>query len=80
MKRFYKYMIMGAAALGVASCNDSFLDRTPTNDLNDEAFWNTTEDLEAYCNGIYNETGNNSSYMFMIGYNSDPWSVKLAGP
>lgn len=80
MKRFYKYMIMGAAALGMASCNDSFLDRTPTNDLNDEAFWNTTEDLEAYCNGIYNEAGNNSSYMFMIGYNSDPWSVKLAGP
>ena len=38
MKRICKYMIMGAVALSMTACNDSFLDRTPTNDLNDNAF------------------------------------------
>ena len=80
MKRFYKYIIMGTAALGITACNDSFLDRTPTSDLINESFWNTTADLETYNNGIYNEAGDNGSYMFMVGYNNDPWSVKLTGP
>lgn len=80
MKRFYNYIMVGALALATTACNDSFLDRTPTTDLNDEAFWNTTADLEAYCNGIYNEAGNNSNYKFMVGYNNSAWNVKLTGP
>lgn len=80
MKRICKYMIMGAVALSMTACNDSFLDRTPTNDLNDNAFWNTTSDLETYCNGIYNETASNGTYRFMIGFHSDAYSVKVTGP
>ena len=80
MKRICKYMIMGAVALSVTACNDSFLDRTPTNDLNDNAFWNTTSDLETYCNGIYNEAASNGTYRFMIGFHSDAYSVKVTGP
>ena len=80
MKRFYNYLVVGALALAMTACNDSFLDRTPTHDLNDEAFWNTTDDLEAYCNGIYNEAANNGSYKFLVGFNSDAWSVKVTGP
>lgn len=38
MKHLYKYLTMGALALSMTACNDSFLDRTPTNDLNDKAF------------------------------------------
>ncbi len=73
-------MIMGAVALSMTACNDSFLDRTPTNDLNDNAFWNTTSDLETYCNGIYNEAASNGTYRFMIGFHSDAYSVKVTGP
>lgn len=84
MKRIYRYMITGVMAMSMIACNDSFLDRTPTNDLNDMAFWNTTDDLEAYCNGIYNEASNNYSgsdtYKFLIGFNSDAWAVKVTGP
>ncbi len=80
MKRICKYMIMGAAVLAMTACNDSFLDRTPTNDLNDNAFWNTTSDLETYCNGIYNEAASNGTYRFMIGFHSDAYSVKVTGP
>lgn len=73
-------MILGAMAFTFSACNDSFLERTPTNDLNDVAFWKTTSDLETYCNGIYNEAANAGSYKFMIGFHSDPFSVKTSGP
>ncbi len=36
-----KYMIAGMAALTMTACNDSFLDRTPTNDLTGELYWST---------------------------------------
>ncbi len=79
-KQLFKYMIVGAAALTTVSCNDSFLERTPTHDLNDESFWNTAEDLQSYCNGIYNQASENGTYKFLIGFNSDAWSVKVSGP
>ncbi len=80
MKRIYNYIVVGALALAATSCNDSFLDRIPTNDLNDVAFWNTTDDLEAYCNGIYNEAGNNGTYKFMVGFHNATYSVRNYGP
>lgn len=75
-----KYMIAGMAALTMTACNDSFLDRTPTNDLTGELYWSTRADLEAYTNGIYNEAANNSTYKFMVGFHSDAYSVKVVGP
>ena len=75
-----KYAVATTLALTVCGCNDSFLERTPTNDLNDAAFWNTESDLKAYANGIYNEAANNGTYKFLIGFNSDAWSVKVTGP
>lgn len=80
MKHLYKSLMMGAVALMFTACNDSFLERTPTNDLNDKAYWKTLADLEAYTNGIYNEASDNGSYKFLIGFNSDAWSVKVTGP
>lgn len=85
MKRFYTNIFCGAVALFMTACNDSFLERIPTNDLNDVAFWKTTTDLESYCNGIYNEAGNNStysnaSYKFMVGFHSATYDVRNEGP
>ena len=82
MKRqILKYMLFGATVLATAtSCNDSFLERTPTHDLNDQVFWNTASDLQAYTNGIYNEASNNGTYKFLVGFNSGAWSVKQTGP
>lgn len=85
MRLSYKYLIAGMMALSMTACNDSFLDRTPTNDLNDPAFWNTTADLETYCNGIYNEASYNNStsqasYRFLIGFNSGAWDACVVGP
>ena len=52
---FIKSTFLGIIALASTSCNDSFLERTPTNDLNSQSFWNTTADLQSFCNGIYND-------------------------
>lgn len=57
-----------------SSCNDSFLDREPTHNLIDQGFWNTENDLKIYNNGIYNEAGNDSYYLFMVGHTSSAWS------
>lgn len=53
---------LAAVSLMCVSCNDSFLDRNPTHDLNDNSYWKTESDLEVYNNGIYNEAGNDSYY------------------
>lgn len=85
MKLSYKYLIAGMIAFSITACNDSFLERIPTNDLNDLAFWKTTSDLETYCNGIYNEASYNNStsqasYRFLIGFNSGAWDACVVGP
>lgn len=81
MKNFIrKCLVLSAVVLSMTACNDSFLERTPTNDLNDAAYWNTSSDLEAYTNGIYNEAASNGTYKFMVGFHSDAYSVKVVGP
>lgn len=75
-----KYVMAGMVACTMTACNDSFLERTPTNDLNDVAFWHSESDLKTYMNGVYNQAGNNGTYKFMIGFHSSPWNEKLSGP
>lgn len=41
---FSKTALLGIFALASTSCNDSFLERTPTNDLKSQTFWKTTAD------------------------------------
>jgi len=76
----YIYYIAALAAFSVVgtSCNDSFLDRTPTHNLNDNSFWNTANDLEVYCNGIYNEAAN-GSYDIMVGFGTAAWASSYQG-
>ena len=80
MKKQIVAIITGMAFIAMPSCNDSFLERTPTHDLVSEVYWNTDKDLESYCNGIYNQASDNGTYKFLIGFNSDAWSVKVSGP
>ncbi|WP_455591000.1 RagB/SusD family nutrient uptake outer membrane protein [Bacteroides sp.] len=47
-----KYMIYMVTALSLTSCNDAFLERSPQN-LNDQTFWVSVNDLKAYANGFY---------------------------
>ena len=54
-KIIFNIATLAVSSLLMVSCNDSFLDRNPTHDLNDNSYWNTETDLEVYNNGIYNE-------------------------
>lgn len=79
MKKYIqKSLLMGTILLTITACDDSFLTRTPTTDLNEMAYWNTNSDLEAYANGIYNEASDNNTYNFMVGFatTGDSWDSK----
>lgn len=64
----YSIPILFSLAIVFQSCNNGFLDRLPTTDLNDGLYWNSEDDLKAYANGIYNQAGNNGDYMFFLGF------------
>lgn len=73
-KRTNKIVACAAATLLLTACNDSFLDRFPTHDLNDGSYWTTAGDLKVYNNGIYNQAGDNANYMFFVGFTNDPYA------
>lgn len=73
-KRTNKIVACAAATLLLTACNDSFLDRFPTHDLNDGSYWTTAGDLKVYNNGIYNQAGDNADYMFFVGFTNDPYA------
>jgi hypothetical protein len=56
VKNIKKYILPAICFIvGMAGCNDGFLDREPTHDLNDVNYWKTANDLKVYVNGIYND-------------------------
>ncbi len=58
MKHIIKNTILFIGIIiGFANCNDSFLDRDPTHNINDFNYWKTESDLKVYNNGIYNAMG-----------------------
>ncbi|MFI3316642.1 MAG: RagB/SusD family nutrient uptake outer membrane protein [Rikenellaceae bacterium] len=75
MKKYIKNIaLVSLLSVATTACNDSFLDRTPTHNLNDNSYWNTLTDLETYNKGIYNEAGSNYYYHFMNGFTHTAWS------
>jgi hypothetical protein len=54
IKKFARMATAAITLLGIYACNDDFMERYPITDLNNEAFWNSENDLKVYNNGIYN--------------------------
>lgn len=50
-----KILIIATIALVaiIVGCNDDYMQREPTHNLNDPAYWKSTNDLALYNNGIY---------------------------
>ena len=52
-----KYFLVGGLVLAgswsMTSCNDSFLDRNPSDQLSDTSFWQNAEDAEKFATSIY---------------------------
>lgn len=55
MKLKYHFLsgLILACGLGLSSCNDSFLERNPKDQLSDISFWKTADDANKYATGIY---------------------------
>ena len=52
------------------SCNDSFLDRVPLDEISSESFWNTENDLLVYNNRIYDLLTNDNNVPIAMGFDN----------
>jgi hypothetical protein len=50
------------------SCNDDFLQRTPLDEISNEIFWNTENDLKVYNNGLYHLARNEDNVPILMGH------------
>lgn len=53
MKTIIKNMLLSSIMLAATSCTD-FLDRQPLDEISNDSFWNTEEDMRVYNNRLYN--------------------------
>lgn len=63
---------MIAVSLSAVSCNDDFLERYPLDQISNETFWVTQDDLENYNNGFYDAIRDNTKFDFLQGLR-DNW-------
>lgn len=67
-KYIFKYGFIFIITLLLVSCNNSFLDRYPLDEISSETFWNTESDLETYNNGLYNYAADDDYVPIMRGH------------
>ena len=71
MKRnIIKLGLVVFATLLFISCNDDFLERFPLDEISNETYWNTENDLMVYNNSLYNLTRNDHNVPILMGYSS----------
>ena len=50
------------------SCNDDFLDRQPLDEISNESFWNTENDLLVYNNSLYDLARNDNDVPILMAF------------
>ncbi len=76
-----KYISKIALALAVImfGCNDEFLDRQPLDEISNEAFWNTENDLRVYNNSLYDMARDDNNVPILMGhhngFSSHRWGI-----
>lgn len=64
------YSIITLAALLFVGCSEDFLDRTPLDEISNETFWNTENDLKVYNNRIYDLAKNERNVPILMGHHA----------
>jgi len=54
----------------ITACNDEFLDKMPTDQVSNETFWNTENDLRVYNNGLYHLALNDNTVPIMMAHHN----------
>ncbi len=67
-KIFLKLGFSCLTLLTVSGCNDEFLERYPLDQITNETFWNTENDLAVYNNTIYNLVRNDTAIPILMGH------------
>ncbi len=62
----FKYIFVSCLSLMAVSCNDSFLERLPQDQLADESYWSEGEDAVKYTTGIYRYMTQPGNHMVML--------------
>jgi len=72
MKKMKKYRrklsLVVFVTLLFFGCNDEFLERYPLDEISDETFWNTENDLVIYNNSLYNLAMNGNNSPILMGH------------
>ena len=78
MERIYRSIFYLPLVLIIAACSN-YLDILPDDQITDQTFWQTEEDVELTMNGIYNTLRNNFVYGYGGGYDAcTPNAYQLA--
>jgi len=70
----YIFSTLVSLAVLFTSCNNDFLERQPLDEISNEAFWNTENDLRVYNNSLYNLARNDNNVPIMMGHHNGFWS------
>ncbi|WP_200976038.1 RagB/SusD family nutrient uptake outer membrane protein [Echinicola sp. 20G] len=65
------YIAIACLTVFLSSCNDEFMERYPLDQISDENFWKTEQDLELYCNSFYST--------YITGFGSG-WGTSTVSP
>lgn len=78
-KNLLQLSLVVFATLLFFSCNDEFLERYPLDEISNETFWNTENDLMVYNNSIYNRARNDNDVPILMahhdGFDSHRFSI-----
>jgi hypothetical protein len=74
MKKLNIYLLACLLTIAFTACNDDFLERYPLDEVSNETFWNTENDLMVYNNSLYHLALNDDNVPIMhahySGFNS----------
>ena len=79
MKKYIKLIVAFVAVWFVQACNDDFLERQPLDEINNDIFWNTENDLMVYNNRLYDLARNDDNVAILMahddGFSSNNTSI-----
>lgn len=67
-KHIIKICLVVVATTLSFSCNDEFLDRQPLDQISNDSFWNTENDLAVYNNSLYDMARNDDNVPIFMGH------------
>lgn len=67
-KHIKKLTLLCSATLLLGACNDEFMERQPLDEVSNEIFWNTENDLLTYNNSIYDLARNDDNVPILMGH------------